>query len=174
MEDDLMFPAETPPSPMLETEVLARTQRVISFQRKRRQAGRAMLACGLVAVGVLLGTRVPREEKLLPVEVSVQPELVVVAKKEKPVQPREVPVSLSATPTIEELEDAAERTFDKPKAAALWRAAGNRYMYERDDIQSALRCFRLMLIEIEPSELKPQPGDSRLLLSLIEAKRKDD
>jgi hypothetical protein len=71
-------------------------------------------------------------------------------------------------PTLLELE---WRAFDsKENRAALYFAVANRYLEERQDYESALRCYRQALDAARPEELAIRPDDNWFVMSLKEAR----
>jgi hypothetical protein len=55
----------------------------------------------------------------------------------------------------------------------LYRLAGDRYVAESGDLQSALRCYRQALDESSEQDLQVKPEDNWLLIALKEARQKE-
>jgi hypothetical protein len=55
----------------------------------------------------------------------------------------------------------------------LYRLAGDRYVAESGDLQSALRCYRQALDEASEQDLQIKPEDNWLLIALKEARQKE-
>ena len=103
-----------------------------------------------------------------------RPEMVTVIVREAPVadtpgSPVETPRRLSPG----ELELEAEKTLVKADSARLFREAGDSYVRDRADYQSALRCYRNFLDEAAPAERTVSPEDTWLLTSLKRAREQE-
>ena len=60
----------------------------------------------------------------------------------------------------------AELADDPAAAARLYRAAGDKYLNDRQDYRNAARCYRLFLARAGDTGLSPDPADTWLLTSL--------
>ncbi len=87
------------------------------------------------------------------------------AKRESPVPtPNDIDASLTAL-------DLEWRAFDsKDNRAALFFAAAKRYLDDRQDYESALRCYGQALDALPPEELQVRPEDDWLVMALKEAR----
>jgi hypothetical protein len=66
------------------------------------------------------------------------------------------------------------QALDSPEGMpALFRAAGDRYLEETGDVQSAVRCYRHLLEAEGGNEATVAAGDSWLLIALKEAKQRE-
>src|SRR5262249_17583435 len=66
------------------------------------------------------------------------------------------------------------RALDSPqKRPDLFRQAGDRYLREAGDVQSALRCYRTALDMASDEDAAVSPDDSWLLMTLKQAKQKE-
>jgi hypothetical protein len=66
------------------------------------------------------------------------------------------------------------RAFDSERPRPeLYRLAGDRYLAESGDLQSALLCYRRALDESSDRDLQIQPEDNWLLIALKESRQKE-
>lgn len=140
---------------------LRATARVVDNRRRLRNLRTAGLWALFFAAGMgaMYAVRPTKIEK----------EYVYVTVKERAVAKAETEAPRSAV----ELERLAERTFEKAKAAELFRLAGNRYYRQEQDMDSALRCYRFMLSETSAATVRLTEQDSWLLASLVESRKKE-
>jgi hypothetical protein len=59
------------------------------------------------------------------------------------------------------------------KRSELYRLAGDRYLKDANDVESALRCYRLALDSGSQQDLPISPEDSWLLMAAKEARQKE-
>jgi hypothetical protein len=60
------------------------------------------------------------------------------------------------------------------KRSELYRLAGDRYLKEANDVESALRCYRLALETGSQKDLPISPEDSWLLMAAKEARQREN
>jgi hypothetical protein len=68
----------------------------------------------------------------------------------------------------------AEQMTEKAEAAKRVREAGDRYLRDAADYQSALRCYRHFLDGADAADLVVSPSDSWLLTSLKRAREQEN
>jgi len=162
------FSDTTPPN--LRQAVLATTTRVL---RRRRLARRlawatALAACFLAGMGTMLlwQTLEPSERQ---VQRSPANDHLSAKQPEKTATPPtnpEPPLSLV---------DLEWRAFDsRDNRAALFFEVAKRYLVERQDYDSALRCYSQALDAAPKEELAVRPDDNWLVMALKEARQKGE
>ena len=159
-----------PASPELRQAVLVTTTRVL---RRRRLARRlawatALAACFLAGMGTMLlwQTVEPSEQ-----QVQRSPANDHLSAKQ--------PENKAAPPTNPEpplsLVDLEWRAFDsRDNRAALFFEVARRYLDERQDYDSALRCYSQALDAAPKEELAIRPDDNWLVMALKEARQKGE
>jgi len=164
-DDELLSATPQAANEHLRAEVLARTTGRIRFARRLRLACRVGICVLCFAAGALTTSlRAP------PVPQSAYIEVVVEA-------PR---IAAPATPPAESppspaaMELVAEQTVEKAEAARRFREAGDRYLRDAADFESALRCYRYFLDGAAPEDLAVAPDDSWLLTSLKRARAQEN
>jgi hypothetical protein len=163
-------PALTPPGD-LEQAVLRRTQSVLRRRRwLRRTASVAALAACYVA-GLLTIKVLPSPQPAVPtviVRTDQEPKPPITLPREDAAPPKS-PSALPASPLALEWQAVDSRE----KRPDLYRQAGDRYLQENGDVQSAVRCYRNML-EAAPEEAAAISADDNwLLMALKDAKQKE-
>ncbi len=150
----MLCPDPPPDASLLREALLRQTRRVV----RRRLWGRrlavaaALAACYFAGIGTdhLAMEQVPQSRP---------------APLDKPV------ASAPSPPTPEALEwQALDSPQPRPDA---YREAGDRYIAEDTDYESALRCYRGALDSGSDKDLAVQPGDSWLLMALKDARQKE-
>jgi hypothetical protein len=148
--------------------LLAATTRVIRRRRRLRRAGwaAALAACyvaGLVTMRLATATAPPPQ----------------VVQQPTPSAPRPPQPAAASRPTDDggeavAMEDQAVDTRGKPREKRdLYCRAGDRYLHDRGDLPSAVRCYGGALDGASDDDLKISPDDSWLLMALKEAKQKE-
>lgn len=149
LEQLLHLPALEPAAPERQEALLAVTHRQLQRTRRTRQVLRmglvAMVFVGGLGLGSLLFKPMPEGARLLPTQ--------------------SVPAPATPLLTAAQLELEAEKADQAPRSAQLYRQAGDRFL-EAQDIQSALRCYRLHLTEGGQAARPVFTSDSWLLMSL--------
>ena len=148
----------------LQQEVLAQTTRLL---RRRRLARRlawasALAACfvGGMATMVLVQGAAPAEVESI--EQSAHARLL-----EQPSPEKQPPTALT-------LVDLEWRAFDsRENRAELFFQVGHRYLEERQDFDSALRCYSQALDAAPQEELAVRSDDNWLIAALKEARQKE-
>ncbi len=174
--DELLAPRQAAETPGLRDAIFRRTQRRLTLRRWSRRAGKLAGIAAVFVVGVGVGVwRSPGDRErtvLVPipqVEVVVVPVLVPIPLSGTSAEPPQTP---DAILTASRLELDAEQA-ETPRAAVLYRQAGDRYLSGEQDYANAARCYRLFLARGGDPALSPDPGDSWLLTSLKNAAFKE-
>ncbi len=150
----------------LRQALLGRTTQVL---RRRRWLRRARFA-GALAACYLAGVLTMRFATLAPVpprpETAEQPPKVTLP---------DAPVLVEAPAAESETALALEwRAFEaSDRRAELYRLAGDRYLEQHGDLQSALRCYRQALDAGTHESLMISTSDNWLLMALKEARQKE-
>src|SRR5262245_53189561 len=149
----------------LRAELLARTTGRIRLARRLRLASRVGICVLCFAAGATaMGFRPAPEPRVVYVEVAVESP----AKSDLTLPAPSPPLSPVA------LELAAEQMVEKAEAARRFREAGDRYLRDAADYQSALRCYRYFLDGAAAADLVVSPDDSWLLTSLKRARAQEN
>jgi hypothetical protein len=164
-DDELLSPRTATANEPLRTALLDRTTRRLQFVRRLRYAasGGVCVICFLAGMATTL---------LRP---ASAPEVVYVQVRDE-VQPKEeVPQTApKRSDSAAELELEAEKTLVKSDSARRFREAGDRYLRDFADYQSALRCYRNFLDEADRADLVVVPEDTWLLTSLKRAREQEN
>lgn len=150
--EDLLSPQIASPTPEFRQAVLRQTTGVL---RRRVWIRRTTWAAALAAC-YLAGVLTAR--LFTP---AVQPNVV----REEPAPPAPAPVE----PALAMENRALDSTIDRH---ALYRQAGDQYLNEEQDPESALRCYRQSL-RSDPADLEIKPDDNWLLIVVKESRRKE-
>jgi len=166
---DALLRSESPSSPPIwKDSLLARTTRTVRRRRRGRRVGilAALAAC---YVAGMVSMRFLRTEPAVEVRKEIvylreQPKLEITEQPD--VQPTpQAPVTALA------LEwQAAE---NPERNAELNRRAGDLYFEEENDWQSAVRCYKRYLTACADEELKIDPKDNWLLVTLKNARMEE-
>lgn len=146
----------------LRQTVLEKTSRVL---RRRRLLRKLSFAAGLAAcfvAGVAVGSRLLETSPGVPAPVHA-------------VLPEKEVESTPAVPVGNEAVAHEWKAFDAQQdRAAIYFEAGRKYVRENQDYDSALRCYRQALDVAPPEALAIGPEDDWLLITLKQARRKDN
>jgi hypothetical protein len=178
--EELLAPPQTSDTPGLRAALLRRTQRQLTLGRWARRAGKLAAVAAVFVAGVGVGmwrtSAQPsaQETVLVPVpvprvEVVPVPIPLFVAGQGTSVEQLPAPESPQSAKALE--LDAEQA--DGPRAAALYRQAGDTFLTAEQDYANAARCYRLFLVRGGDGALTPEPGDSWLLTSLKNAAFKE-
>jgi hypothetical protein len=173
--DELLAPPPANDTPGLRDAILRRTQRRLVLGRWARRVGKFAAVAAVFSAGVGVGFwRVPREREtvLVPAPVPQVEVVTVLVPVPVPGGPFERPYTPDAARSAKVLELDAEQA-DGPRAAVLYRQAGDAYLRAEEDYANAARCYRLFLARGGDTALSPEPGDSWLLTSLKNAAFKE-
>lgn len=135
-------------------------------QRRMRMVGRVGLlaACFLGGMGAMAMLHSPEVvEKIVVVSVPKEAVPAVVDTQPNPIREK----------SPAQLEMEAESTTVKAESARRFREAGDRYLRDEANYGAALRCYRNFLDEAEETDLRPSESDTYLLVSLINARKKE-
>lgn len=164
-DDELLGATPQAANEELRTELLARTTGRIRLARRLRLAGRVGMCLLCFVAGAMAMSLWPSPEpQVAHFEVVVQAPAM-----SEPSLPL-----VNAPPSPAALELAAEQTIEKTEAARRFREAGDRYLRDAADYQSALRCYRYFLDGAKPEDLTVSPNDSWLLTSLKRARAQEN
>lgn len=163
-DDELLIPKPGTTNEALRQAILSQSSRSVRWRHRQRLANRFALCAVCFLSGAATVWLRP----------AAQPEVVTVIVREAPIanvpgSPVETPRRLSPG----ELELEAEKTFVKADSARLFREAGDSYVRDRADYQSALRCYRNFLDEAAPAERTVSAEDTWLLTSLKRAREQE-
>jgi len=158
--DGMLAPPSLPPNmETLQQQMYTQTRRVL---RRRRQVRQFAFAAALL-VSFAAG--------LLAMRVSIRPAPVPepVAKQHEEPRPPDKP------PTADESALAREwEAFDRmDRRGEHYRQAGDRYMEDESDPQSALRCYANALDNSTEQEQAISPDDNWLLMAIKDARQKE-
>jgi len=147
-----------PSSAELKEQILAKTIRVIRQRRwsRRLAVAAAMAAC--YAAGVLTMWSAPRHADV--------PTTSPIADAPRPLSQ---PEPSRSTPTLSPVQLEWQAIDQRHGGADLYREAGDRYLNEAQDVESALRCYRNALARGGKEALAISPDDSWLLVALKSA-----
>jgi hypothetical protein len=157
--------ARATPDPQFRLALLRQTTRVL---RRRRFMKRLVYGTGLAAC-YMAG--------LLTMKWAMSPEPAP-STQQAVVQPDEksagMPLVQNSVPKPRETAVALEwKALESQEKAEAYRIAGDRYLQETGDIQSAVRCYRQYLEAGSEEGLMISPNDNWLLMALKEAKQKE-
>jgi hypothetical protein len=135
--------------------VLARTTVLLRRRRRLKALARvaALAACYVAGLATMHGHRPLPPELTLPAVTATSPPAA--------------PPPETATALEWEAVDHPER------AAALYRAAGDRYLADEGDPGGAVRCYGNGLSAGAANDLTIDPGDSWLLMAIKDARQKE-
>jgi hypothetical protein len=146
--------------------LLVRTTRLV---RRRLWIRRGVVASTLAACYV---AGVLTMHWLAPAEVIVQ-----VASAGSDEKKADVPKTPALQPPAEASAEILEQwgpLVDIAKRAGVYRRAGDRYYADHNDLQGALRCYRLALDAGSNEDLQIAANDNWLLIALKEARTKEN
>jgi hypothetical protein len=161
--DELLAPPSAVPDEALRRTVLRRTTRVLRRRRRLRTLAlaAALAAVYLAGVGTARRTAAPAP--------TPAPEDVARQREETP------PPGPDARPAPSSAVTAEWHAFDSnDRASPLYRQAGDRYLRENGDLESAVRCYRNALDTGDEASLSPAPEDNFLLLAIKDARMKEN
>ena len=153
---ELLRPAPAPPDDLFREALLRRTRRVLRRRLWVRRAGHAVALAACFAAGLFTG--------------RLGNEPVPVPETRPAVQPHADAGPGPAPPPVVLEWQAADS--NEPRAD-LYLRAGDRYLEEDADYQSALRCYRGALDAGSDRDLAIAPDDSWLLMVLKDARQKE-
>jgi hypothetical protein len=168
--DELLTPSIPPARvPRLQVALLARTTSVLRRRRRWRHFGFVVALAACYAAGVLTMRLLAK-----PTIVEAAPIVIerVVEREQKPVQVSEKPnrpAPAEAAPTALALEWQAVESENN--RAELFRRAGDRYLNDENDPESALRCYKNALNA--GADPKVSPDDNWLLTSIKNAQQEE-
>lgn len=165
-EDDLLTPRTHSANDALRQQLLTLTTKRVRFSRWVRSATTIGIGAICFAAGLAVAFLGP----------TAPPEIVYVVREVPAPAPKSEDL---VTPTVQrvsapELELEAEKTLAKAESARRFRDAGDRYLKESGDYQSALRCYRNFLDDADPADLVVRSEDTWLLTSLKRAREQEN
>jgi hypothetical protein len=159
----MLRPPSPPENEPLRQEVYTQTRHLLHRRRRLRQFAYAAsllvsFAAGALATWMALPARSASKGTPLPAPV---------ANKETPTKEED----LVKTPAL----DAEWIAFDSADhRSELYRQAGDRYIKEENDLQSALRCYSNALDNATEQDLAISPDDNWLLMAIKDARQKEN
>jgi hypothetical protein len=165
--DAILRPASPLTNDALRQAVYDRTRLVLHRRRRLRQLAYAAALLVSFAAGLLV-TRFSTPSLVPPVVPDV-----AVAPPRQPAPPDKSPAPL-ALPRSQSALALEWQAFDSPKErGALYRQAGERYLQEEHDLQSALRCLGNYLDNGTEQDLAISSDDNWLLMAIKVARQKE-
>jgi hypothetical protein len=152
-------------------ETLQQTTRVLRRRRRIKRLGfiTALAACYAAGLGTM--------RLWIPQSAGPGAQLVAeIVPEATPTSPAPGAAQRSSVPPIEDDPDAPapiiERiaSLSEERRAQLYRAAGDRYLENNGDMQSAVRCYALAIESGEDKDLSLAADDSWLLMALKKAR----
>ena len=163
--DRLLAPISCPgDSADLRQTLLRRTARVLRRRRLVRRVGLSAALAACYAAGVLT-MYLARPSAAVP-----DPMVVFESTPEREILPP--PLEIRETVPAPMVEDWAARAVAQDRSQ-LYRRAGDRYLQEENDPESALRCYKQALDAASPAETSISPDDNWLLMALKDAREKE-
>jgi hypothetical protein len=159
--DELLVPKPAEESDALRSLVLARTTRVLRGRRWTRRAGMALVVVAFYAAGLVTMHWLTPAAPAITVYVEKTPEGPPAPQAKEPV------------PSPSDMEWQLLDHPNQPRQVALYREAGDRYLAEASDPESALRCYRRMLDVGSDADLAISPDDNWLLLAAKAERQKE-
>jgi hypothetical protein len=159
-----------PANAALEEALRQRTTGLVRRQRSLRRSGFAAALAACYAAGLLTMNWLPS-----PIVPDDGPHTEQSSELASAV-PASTPSSDDAKPATGDAAPAAlewQALDSRSRSPALLRAAGDRYLQETGDVQSAVRCYRNLLQEGSGAEPTISTDDSWLLMALKEAKQRE-
>jgi hypothetical protein len=180
--DDLLRPNLPPPDDRLRHELLVRTTRLLRRRRRLRYLtiAAAMAACYLAGVlTVRLGTAPedgPGRGDLARDSTGPKQDQTVRPKRapRPPVRPeKESPPRPDVQVAVKDLEWHAFESTDRARRFELYRRAGDRYLAESNDVQSAIRCYRGALDAASEKDRTISVNDNWVLMAVKQERQKE-
>ena len=159
--DELLVPKPAEGSDALRSLILKRTTHVVRLRRWARRAGVVLVLAACYAAGLATMHRLAPAAPPIPIYVEKTPEEPPAAQAKEPV------------PSPSDLEWHLLDHPNQPRQVALYREAGDRYLAEASDPESALRCYRRMLDVGSDADLAISPDDNWLLLAAKAERQKE-
>jgi hypothetical protein len=163
--EDLLRPETTVTTPAWKDTLRNRTAKIL---RRRRRARRLACVAALAAcfIAGVLTARLFLSKPVVLHEVEYV-YLTAEPKPDTPTQPTEKPI---AEPKLTALALEWQAAENPDRGAELNRLAGDRYVEEENDLESAVRCYKRFLAECTREELEITPKDNWLLVTLKNAR----
>jgi len=159
--DELLVPKPAEASDALRSQVLARTKRVLRVRRWTRRFAVVLVLAACYAAGLATMHWLAPAAPAVPIYVEKAPE-------EPPAPQAQEPV-----PSPSDMEWQLLDHPNQPQQVALYREAGDRYLAEANDPESALRCYRRMLDVGSDADLAISPDDNWLLMAAKAERQKE-
>ena len=162
--EDMLHPPSVPPeNEALRQAVFARTRPVLRRRRVVRQFAYAAAVAASFALGFLVLRLVSRPNP------SPQPNETV-QQLPSPQRAEEPPAPVAAEPALVREWQAFE---SEDHCSELYREAGDLYVAEENDLQSALRCYTNALDMGTKQDLTISADDNWLLMAIKDARQKE-
>jgi len=161
---DLLWPESSVPAPIWKDTLRERTTRNLRWRRRGRHVAIIAVLAACFLAGVLTTWLFSSPQIVHEIEyVSVPAE----STPDAPAPPSEKPTKAEKLTALALEWQAAE---SPDRSAELNRLAGDRYVEEENDLESALRCYKRFLAECTREELEITPKDNWLLVTLKNAR----
>lgn len=159
----MLRPSSPPDNEALRQAVYTQTRRVLHRRGRLRQL--AYAASMLLSFTVGAGTMRMISPQAAPIPELPRPS----ASKAEPQLPKNPPPS-----SDDSALDAEWIAFDsEDHRSELYRQAGDRYIKDENDLQSALRCYSNALDNGTEQDLAISPNDNWLLMAIKDARQKE-
>jgi hypothetical protein len=160
--DELLTPSAPPDVGALRQSAFVRTTAMLRHRRRLRQFAYAAALAASFAAGLFVMRALPRPS-LVP---DTQP---LHANKEESHPPVVEPMPRDESALVQEwiAFDSTDRRGE------LYRQAGDRYVTEENDLQSALRCYSNSLDNGTEKDLTVSTNDNWLLMAIKNARQKE-
>jgi hypothetical protein len=164
--DSMLRPPSAPDNQALQRAVYGQTRRLLRRRRRLRQIAYAAALAASFAAGLLVMRLLTPQSAPAPVP---QPERAVKLPEKAP-PPEKQPLS-----SVDESALAMEwDAFDSSEhRSERYQQAGDHYLNEEFDPQSALRCYRHALDNGTKQDLAISPSDNWLLMVIKDARQKE-
>jgi hypothetical protein len=156
--DGMLAPPSLPESDALRQAVYAQTRRVLRRRRRVRQLAYAATLFASFAAGALAMRTIPRPAPEPP------------ARSASEETPRDNP---PASPVSSALAREWDAFDSQHRRGELYRRAGDSYLQDENDLQSALRCYGNALGGGTEQDLTISADDSWLLMAIKDARQKE-
>lgn len=167
VDEFLQSAPDAAPNAELRQAVFTRTTRLLRRRRWRRRVALvgALAACYLAGV-LTMRLATPAPDQPRPERAGEAP---------RPPAPEDTPAVAAAVAEDHSALALEWRAFESSeRRVELYRLAGDRYLEQERDLQSALRCYRQALDASPSGGLAIEASDNWLLIALKEARQKED
>ena len=158
--------------------LLLQTQRLLRRRRRIKRLGyiTALAACYLAGAATVHGWT---QWSAGPMKLDLDERTAELARSADHITPTAVPTSSQVRLPVQQDPDVPATVVESMAAqipgqrGVLFRTAGDRYLLELGDIESAVRCYRRALDACAEQDLVVASNDSWLLMALKQARQKE-